>query len=52
MSALEQLSKFTTIVADTGDIEAIRRFKPTDATTNPTLILAASQMPQYAHLVK
>eukprot|EP00301_Raphidiophrys_heterophryoidea_P017951 c2942_g1_i1.p1 GENE.c2942_g1_i1~~c2942_g1_i1.p1 ORF type:complete len:335 (-),score=123.43 c2942_g1_i1:181-1185(-) len=51
-SALDQLAGFTTIVADTGDIEAIRRFKPTDATTNPTLILAASQMPQYSHFLK
>lgn len=41
----------TTIVADTGDIESIAKYKPTDATTNPSLILAATQKPQYAHLM-
>ncbi|KAI9296822.1 transaldolase [Neoconidiobolus thromboides FSU 785] len=51
MSVLEQLKKFTTVVADTGDFEAIAEYKPTDATTNPSLILAASQKPQYAHLI-
>lgn len=50
-SALEQLKQFTTVVADTGDFEAIEKYKPTDATTNPSLILAASKMPQYAHLI-
>ena len=48
---LEQLRKFTTVVADTGDIEAMEKFKPTDATTNPSLITAASQMPQYQPIV-
>ncbi|MBV8471931.1 MAG: transaldolase [Hyphomicrobiales bacterium] len=48
---LEQLRAMTTVVADTGDMEAIRRFKPTDSTTNPTLILKAAQMPAYAHLL-
>ena len=41
----------TTVVADTGDMESIRAFKPTDATTNPSLILKAAQLPAYAHLV-
>jgi transaldolase len=48
---LSQLSAFTTIVADTGDVEAIRRLKPTDATTNPSLIYKAAGMPQYQGLV-
>jgi transaldolase len=48
---LEQLRKFTTVVADTGDIEAMEKFKPTDATTNPSLITAAAQMPQYQPIV-
>jgi len=50
-TALEQLKNFTTVVADTGDFEAIKKYKPTDATTNPSLILAASKMPQYQHLI-
>src|SRR6202044_3110719 len=50
-SLLEQLRKFTTVVADTGDIEAMEKFKPTDATTNPSLITAAAQMPQYQPIV-
>ena len=48
---LEQLRKFTTVVADTGDIEAMEKFKPTDATTNPSLITTAAQMPQYQPIV-
>jgi transaldolase len=48
---LEQLRKFTTVVADTGDIEAMEQFKPTDATTNPSLITTAAQMPQYQEIV-
>jgi transaldolase len=48
---LEQLSQMTVIVADTGDINAIRKFKPRDATTNPSLIMAAAQMPEYASVV-
>ncbi len=48
---LEQLRNFTTVVADTGDIEAMEEFKPTDATTNPSLITAAAQMPQYQPIV-
>ncbi|KAI8852221.1 hypothetical protein BC829DRAFT_487704 [Chytridium lagenaria] len=51
MSALEQLKKYTTVVADTGDFESIAAFKPQDATTNPSLILAATQKPQYAKLI-
>jgi transaldolase len=50
-SKLDQLKAITTVVADTGDIEAIRKFAPQDATTNPTLILRAAQMPRYAHLI-
>src|SRR5579862_3356726 len=48
---LEQLRKYTTVVADTGDFEAMEKFRPTDATTNPSLITAASQMPAYQELV-
>ncbi|TNH96264.1 transaldolase [Aeromonas sobria] len=51
MNKLEQLKKFTTVVADTGDIDAIALFKPEDATTNPSLILKAAEMPQYDHLI-
>nr|DBA17304.1 TPA: hypothetical protein GDO54_002771 [Pyxicephalus adspersus] len=51
-SALEQLKKHTVVVADTGDFNAIEEYKPQDATTNPSLILAAAQMPAYQHLVK
>lgn len=50
-SKLDQLARMTTIVADTGDIEAVRRLKPVDCTTNPTLILKAVEMPAYAELV-
>ncbi len=50
-SKLDQLKSMTTIVADTGDIESIRVFQPTDCTTNPSLILKASGMPQYKHLL-
>lgn len=52
MTALDQLKKLTTVVADTGDFETIAQFQPTDATTNPSLILAASQKPQYAPLIQ
>src|SRR5882672_127446 len=51
MSTLEQLRKITTVVADTGDVEAMKQYKPTDATTNPSLILAAAKLPQYQHLI-
>jgi transaldolase len=50
-SCLDQLKKHTTIVADTGDIDAIKNSLPTDATTNPSLILQAAQMAQYAPLI-
>jgi len=48
---LEQLREYTVVVADTGDIEAIEKFKPRDATTNPSLITAAAQMTQYQGIV-
>ena len=48
---LEQLRSMTTVVADTGDIAAIKRFTPQDATTNPSLLLKAAQLPHYAGLV-
>lgn len=48
---LEQLATMTVVVADTGDIEAIRQFTPRDATTNPSLILAAAQIPTYQELI-
>ena len=48
---LEQLRTMTVVVADTGDIKAIEQFKPRDATTNPSLITAAAQMPQYQAIV-
>lgn len=51
MDQLHQLKSMSTIVADTGDIEAIREFIPTDATTNPSLILAACQNPAYRYLI-
>lgn len=52
MSKLEQLKTMTTVVVDTGDIEAIKKYHPTDATTNPSLILAAVQKPQYKYLLE
>jgi transaldolase len=48
---LEQLRTMTTVVADTGDIESIEKFKPQDTTTNPSLITTAAQMPQYKEIV-
>ncbi|KAJ3017514.1 sedoheptulose-7-phosphate:D-glyceraldehyde-3- phosphate transaldolase [Thoreauomyces humboldtii] len=50
-TTLDILKKYTTVVADTGDFESIAAYKPQDATTNPSLILAASQKTQYAHLI-
>jgi transaldolase len=50
-NTLTQLKSMTTIVADTGDIEAIKRYQPEDATTNPSLILKAAQIPEYAGLI-
>ncbi|KYN22738.1 putative transaldolase [Trachymyrmex cornetzi] len=52
MSSLNQLKDLTTIVADTGDFQAMEQFKPTDATTNPSLILAAANQKKYAHLIE
>lgn len=51
-SKLDQLREMTTVVADTGDIEAVRRLKPVDCTTNPTLLLKAVQTDSYANLVE
>jgi transaldolase len=51
LSQLEQLKKFTKVVADTADFESIKEFKPEDATTNPSLVYAATQKQQYAHLL-
>jgi transaldolase len=51
-SKLDQLRAMTTVVADTGDIEAVRRLKPVDCTTNPTLLLKAVETPAYAALVE
>jgi len=50
-SLLEQLTEMTVVVADTGDFKSIEKFRPRDATTNPSLITAAAQMPEYAELV-
>ena len=52
LNQLEQLKKFTKVVADTADFESIKDFKPQDATTNPSLVYAATQKPAYAHLLK
>ena len=52
MNLLESLKRFTTVVADTGDIEAINKYKPRDATTNPSLIYQAAQMPEYQDLLE
>ncbi len=52
MSKFDELKKLTTIVADTGEIDQIKLYKPTDATTNPSLILAAAEIPEYKHLVE
>jgi transaldolase len=48
---LDQLKTFTTVVADSGDINSIKKYKPTDSTTNPSLIAAAAQMPEYQSIV-
>jgi transaldolase len=50
-SKLDQLKAMTDVVADTGDIEAMKRFKPMDATTNPSLLLKAAALPHYAELL-
>ncbi len=51
MSLLESLKRYTTVVADTGDFEAIAEYQPQDATTNPSLLYQAAQKPQYEHLI-
>lgn len=52
MNLLDSLKRYTTVVADTGDIDAIAAYKPQDATTNPSLLYHAAQMPRYQHLVE
>ena len=52
MSLLDSLKKYTIVVSDTGDIEAIAKAKPQDATTNPSLLFKSAQQPQYKHLVE
>jgi len=52
LNQLDQLKRFTKVVADTADFESIKDFKPQDATTNPSLVYAATQKPQYAHVVE
>jgi transaldolase len=51
LSQLEQIKRFTTVVADTADFESIREFKPQDATTNPSLVYAATQKENYSHFL-
>eukprot|EP00743_Colponemidia_sp_Colp-15_P000296 GILK01000345.1.p1 GENE.GILK01000345.1~~GILK01000345.1.p1 ORF type:complete len:346 (+),score=82.25 GILK01000345.1:45-1040(+) len=51
-NTLDQLKHFSTVVSDSGEFSQIEKFKPTDATTNPSLLLAAAQMDQYAHIVQ
>ena len=51
ITQLDQLKQFTTVVADTGDFESMKQYQPRDATTNPSLILAAASKPEYVHLV-
>jgi transaldolase len=52
LNQLDQIKKFTTIVADTADFESIRQFKPQDATTNPSLVYAATQKENYSHFLE
>jgi len=51
MNLLEQLKEVTVVVADSGDVDSIKQLNPTDATTNPSLILQAAKLPQYQHLI-
>jgi transaldolase len=51
MNQLDQLKQFTTVVADTGDFASLKQYAPRDATTNPSLILKAAQMPEYGYLI-
>src|ERR1043165_1798421 len=52
LSQLDQLKRFTKVVADTGDFATLKEYAPQDATTNPSLILKAATMPEYKHLVE
>jgi transaldolase len=52
LNQLDQLKKFTKVVADTADFESMKEFRPQDATTNPSLVYAATQKPEYAHLLE
>jgi transaldolase len=52
LNQLDQLKRFTKVVADTADFESMKQFKPQDATTNPSLVYAAAQKPEYSHLVE
>ena len=52
MNLLDSLKRYTTVVADTGDFESIARYKPQDATTNPSLLYQAAQKLQYQHLIE
>jgi transaldolase len=52
MNLFDSLKRYTTVVADTGDLEAIARHKPQDATTNPSLLYQAAQMPEYEHILE
>lgn len=52
MSLLDSLKRYTTVVADSGDVDAIREHRPQDATTNPSLLLKSAQQPQYRGLVE
>src|SRR5438034_4909730 len=51
LSQLDQLKEFSKVVADTGDFESMRDYQPQDATTNPSLIYAATQQQKYVHLL-
>lgn len=51
MNELDGIKQFTTVVADSGDIESIRHYQPEDATTNPSLLLKAAALEQYGHLI-
>ena len=51
LSQLDQLKQFTVVVADTGDFASLKQYAPRDATTNPSLILKAAQMPEYQWLI-
>ena len=52
LNQLEQLKKFTKVVADTADFESMKEFKPQDATTNPSLVYAATQKQEYSRLLE